>query len=68
MSSDPPIVVSGGSVSVEFDEDQLPRQSKGRFHNPNKKIKRLEITGDYDPATGQVRNGNVVIKIYYNNP
>lgn len=68
MSSDPPIVVTGGSVIVEFNEDHLPRETKGRFRNSTKKIKRIEITGDYDPATGLVRNGDIVIKIYYNNP
>lgn len=68
MSTDPPIIVSGGSVTIEFDETQIPPDGKNQFRNPNKKIKHVEITGDYDPATGQVRNGNVVIKIYYNNP
>ena len=68
MASEPPIIITGGSVTVEFDETQLPRQAAGRFSNDTKKIKRIEITGDYDPATGQVRNGNVVIKIFYNNP
>ena len=68
MPNDPPIVITGGSVTVEFDEDQLSRETKGKFRNSNKKIKRVEITGDYDPATGQVRNGNVVIKVFYNNP
>ena len=68
MSSDPPIIVTGGSVTVEFDETQLPRQTTGKFRNDNKKIKRIEITGDFDPATGLVRNGDVVIKIFYNNP
>lgn len=68
MATDPPIIITGGSVNVEFDEAQLSRRGNGHFRNDTKKIKRVEITGDYDPATGQVRNGNVLIKIYYNNP
>ena len=68
MSSDPPIIISGGSVTIEFDETQIPPEGRGKFRNPNKKIKRVEISGDYDPATGQVHNGNVTIRVFYNNP
>lgn len=68
MATDPPIVITGGSVTVEFDETQLSRRGAGRYRSDNKKIKRVEITGDYDPATGEVHNGNVVIKVFYNNP
>ena len=67
MASDPPIIVTGGSVNIEFDEKEIAPQGNGKFHTANKKIKRVEITGDFDPSTGQVRNGNVVIKIFYNN-
>lgn len=68
MATDPPIVITGGSVNVEFDETQLPRRAAGHYRNDNKKIKRVEITGDYNPDTGEVKNGNVVIKVFYNNP
>lgn len=68
MPSDPPIVITGGSVSISFDEKQITPEGGGKFHNSTKKIKRVEITGDYDPATGQVQNGNVIVTIYYNNP
>ena len=68
MASDPPIVITGGSVNIEFDETQITPQGNGKFRNANKKIKRVEITGEYDPATGRVENGNVVIKVFYNNP
>jgi hypothetical protein len=68
MASDPPIVISGGSVSIEFDDTQLTSQGNGKFRNASKKIKRVEITGDYDPVTGAVHNGNVVVKVFYNNP
>ena len=64
---DPPIIVTGGSVTVEFDEGQLPKESSGKFRNANKKIRHVLIEGDYDPATGQVTNGNVKITISYSN-
>lgn len=67
MASDPPIVVTGGSVSIEFDDKEIAPQGNGKFKSANKKIKRVEITGEYDPSTGRVTNGNVVIKIFYNN-
>jgi len=67
MPDNPPIVITGGSVTVEFDEGQLARNGNGKFYNANKKIRFVTITGDYDPATGRVTNGNVKITINYDN-
>jgi hypothetical protein len=64
---DPPIIITGGSVTVEFDEVQLPKQGNGKFGNANKKIKTVLIEGDYDPQTGRVTNGNVKITVSYDN-
>lgn len=66
--SDPPIVVNGGSVTLEFDADQLPPQGKGKHANPNKTLKRITIKGDgvdisQDFPTGQ----GVTIRIFYDN-
>ncbi len=66
-SSDPPIVVTGGSVSIDFDPGQL-QGSNGRFNNQNKKIKRVEVTGDGINFAQSTPNGQVTIKIYYGNP
>ncbi|HEV2862233.1 MAG TPA: hypothetical protein VGX48_14575 [Pyrinomonadaceae bacterium] len=66
-SSDPPIVVTGGSVSIDFDQSQL-QGSNGRFNNQNKKIKRVEVTGDGINFAENTPNGQVTIKIYYGNP
>ena len=68
-SGDPPIIVTGGSVSIEFDQSAFSDEGPGKYTNKQKIIKRVEITGDgienYDsPATGQ----NVTIKITYGNP
>jgi hypothetical protein len=43
---DPPIVVSGGSVNLEFDDDQLPPKGKGKHGNPEKTLKSITIQGD----------------------
>jgi hypothetical protein len=66
-SSDPPIIVTGGSVSIEFDNSQL-QGNNGHFNNSNKKIKRVEVTGDGINFAENTPNGKVVIKIYYGNP
>ncbi len=64
---DPPIIITGGSVTVEFDEGQLQKESNGKFRNANKKIRTVLIEGDYDRQTGKVTNGNVKITISYDN-
>jgi hypothetical protein len=43
---DPPIIVTGGSVTLEFDEDKLSKLSKGKHHHQHKRIRRIEIEGD----------------------
>jgi hypothetical protein len=65
--SDPPIIITGGSVTIEFDPDTFG--GDGKYTNEEKVIRRVEITGDgirnYDStATGN----NVVVKIIYGNP
>jgi len=64
-TGDPPIIITGGSVSLEFDDgpNQLPGGG-GKHHNPNKKIKRIEISGDATFAQ-DTPNGKVTIKIFY---
>ncbi|MBC7933187.1 MAG: hypothetical protein H7Z38_21700 [Rubrivivax sp.] len=66
---DPPIIITGGSVTIEFDQSAFSDEGRGRYTNQEKVIKRVEITGDgiqnYDSsASGQ----NVVVKITYGNP
>ncbi|HZT60831.1 MAG TPA: hypothetical protein VFA21_19665 [Pyrinomonadaceae bacterium] len=63
-TGDPPIIVTGGSVTVEFDPSQLQGGS-GRHHHPNKKIKRIEVTGDGLNINHNVSDPKVTIKIYY---
>jgi hypothetical protein len=66
-ANDPPIIVTGGSVSIEFDNDQL-QGNNGRYNNEHKKIKRVEVTGDGINFAESTPNGKVIIKIYYGNP
>lgn len=65
MGADPPIIITGGSVTIEFDKTQLQSQPDGKHHNPNKKINRIEVTGDGININETVPNGKVTIKIYY---
>jgi hypothetical protein len=66
---DPPIIIQGGSVTIQFDVSQLVPDGVGMFGNKQKVIKRVEITGadiqNYDETpTGN----NVTVKITYGNP
>lgn len=71
-SEDPPIIVSGGSVTVKFDTNMLTLRDDGTHHHADKRIKRVEITGDIDIAgdassgfSGKTDSGRVTIKIYF---
>lgn len=66
--SDPPIVIHGGSVTIEFPETNFPPDPSrnGKFKNDNKKISRVEITGtgieNYDKAaTGK----DITVRVFY---
>jgi hypothetical protein len=66
---DPPIIVQGGSVTIQFDVSQLTASGIGTFTNGSKVIKRVEITGTDITNYDQTPTGNnVTIKITYGNP
>jgi hypothetical protein len=66
QTGDPPIIVSGGSVTVEFDKTQLQATDDGKkHHHPDKKIRRIEITGDDINFAEDTKTGKVTITIYY---
>jgi hypothetical protein len=67
---DPPIIVQGGSVTVDFQHGhtQFQDDGTGRHHNPDKRLQRIEITGDGLNINETFNTGNVTIKIYYGNP
>lgn len=71
-SEDPPIIVSGGSVTVEFDRALLAQRADGVHYHADKRIKRVEITGDIEIAgdarsgfSGSTDSGRVTVKIYF---
>lgn len=64
---DPPIIITGGSVTIELDESLLHPLGNGRFANGSKKIKQVLIEGDYDRDTGLVKDGKVKITVLYGN-
>lgn len=70
-AGDPPIIVQGGSVTIQFDPSQLLPDNPftGIFSNSQKVIKRVEITGtdiqNYDETPS---GNNVTVRITYGNP
>jgi len=66
---DPPIIIQGGSVTIQFDLSQLSAAGVGTFSNSQKVIKRVEITGADIQNYDQTPTGNnVTVKITYGNP
>ena len=66
--ADPPIVVTGGSVTLKFKSDQLKEQGKGHHHNPDRTLKRITISGDGITYSKDFPTGNdVTIKIFFDN-
>jgi hypothetical protein len=65
---DPPIVISGGSVTIEFDDSVFRPLGPGKHANANKKIKRVEISGDGINFAQDTPTGRVVIIIHYGDP
>jgi hypothetical protein len=66
---DPPIVISGGSVTIEFDPRTFGDSGTGSYSNQEKVIQRVEIVGagiqNYDAeATGK----EITIRITYGDP
>jgi hypothetical protein len=71
MAGDPPIIISGGSITIEFADSHFKPDAgkKGKFKNTDKQIKRIEISGGGVAAYDQSVTGNdIVIKIHYGNP
>ena len=62
---DPPIIITGGSVTLQFDDSQL-QGGAGHHHHPNKKIKRIEVTGGGLNINQTVNDPKgLTIKVYY---
>lgn len=67
-TGDPPIIIQGGSVTIQFDVSQFA-SANGMFGNSQKVIKRVEITGTDIQNYDQTPTGNnITIKVTYGNP
>ena len=62
---DPPIIITGGSVTIQFDTNSIKHEGGGRHHHPNKKIKRVEITGNGVNFAHDVPDGKITIRVSY---
>lgn len=65
---DPPIIIQGGgSFTVDYGSghDQFTEDGKGKHHNKDKHLHRIEISGDGVNVNQEFPTGNVTIKIYY---
>ena len=62
---DPPIIITGGSVTLEFNDTQL-KGSGGHHYHPNKKIKRIDVKGSGLDINETVNDPKgLTIKVYY---
>lgn len=64
MTGEPPIVVTGGSVTIDFDEQTFPKQN-GKHSNANKKIRSVQVTDGNGQSLFSyiVPNGKITITI-----
>jgi hypothetical protein len=64
---DPPIVISGGSITVDLDETIFTKNGN-KYSNANKKIRsvKVEVEGQA-PQSFTVPNGKVVVTVEYGN-
>jgi hypothetical protein len=70
QQADPPIIVSGGSVSIRLPLGIFTGLLGGEvFTNSQKQIKRVTITGDDIPNYDESASGSdITITIEYGNP
>lgn len=64
--ADEPIVVTGGSVTVDFNDDVLKKGADGKHHHKDKKIRRVEVVDDKGQTlfAQDTPNGKVTITIH----
>ncbi|MBC7933598.1 MAG: hypothetical protein H7Z38_23810 [Rubrivivax sp.] len=64
---DPPIIITGGSVTIDLGSSygKFQDDGKGKQYNADKKIQRIEVTGDGININEAIPDGKVTIKIYY---
>ena len=66
---DPPIIITGGSVSIRIPGGIFLGLPGGDFTNQQKQIKRVEISGSSLPNYSETADGtDITIRIEYGNP
>lgn len=69
QQQDPPIVISGGSVTITFDPRTFGDPGTGNYTNPEKVIKRVEVFGkDITSYDARATGNDITIRITYGNP
>ncbi len=65
--ADPPIVITGGSVHIEFDQNNFTPDGKGKHKHSdaNKKIRSVVVEVNGQTQTFNVPNGKVTVTINY---
>jgi hypothetical protein len=64
---DPPIIITGGSVTVDFGtgHTKFQHDGKGKHHNKDKTVRRVVVKGgglDIDQA---INDGKITIEVHY---
>ena len=65
QQGDPPIIITGGSVTIDFDKSTFKEQTDGKHRHADKKISRIEITGDGINFAEDTQTGKVTVKIFF---
>lgn len=65
MPEDQPIVITGGSVVIEFDTDDLSPRQNGRFSNDAKKVTRIEVAIGEFIFERDVPDGKCTVRVHY---
>ena len=66
MAGDQPIVVSGGSVTIDFNDGVYKKETNGKHRNANKKVRSVKVLD----GNGQTlyeqdfANGKVTVEIH----
>lgn len=67
-NQDPPIVISGGSVTIAFDQSLFTKNGNGKLTNSAKKISSVEVAVEgQTPQTFEVPDGKVTVTINFGN-
>ena len=66
MGIDQPIVVTGGSVTLDFNDGVLKKDAGGKYNNKDKKIRRVEVVDDAGKTlfAQDIPNGKVKVTIH----